>query len=102
MVFTERKTLRKGDTGAEVREMQLLLNNYGYGLEVDGKFGAKTETALKKFQQTMNLDPDGICGDKTWAALENGYTEQPVIVPSDSVVIPKAEWDKIKAIINKY
>jgi len=70
-------TLRRGDSGAKVRELQLLLNNYGYGLDVDGKFGTKTENAVKAFQQSHWLTADGIVGEKTWVALkaDNGVSE---------------------------
>lgn len=70
-------TLRRGDSGAEVRELQLLLNNFGYGLDGDGKFGTKTENAVKAFQQSHWLTADGIVGEKTWAALkdDNGVSE---------------------------
>jgi Putative peptidoglycan binding domain/Transglycosylase SLT domain len=41
--------------------IQLLLG----GLVVDGAFGAKTETAVKVFQSTNGLYPDGVVGPKT-------------------------------------
>jgi peptidoglycan hydrolase-like protein with peptidoglycan-binding domain len=42
----------------------------GIGIEVDGKFGPKTEAAVRVFQRNHNLVPDGIVGPKTWAALD--------------------------------
>ena len=68
-------TLRKGDKGEYVTLMQTKLIQLGYDLSpfgADGKFGAKTETALKQFQKDSGLDPDGICGKKTWEALDSG------------------------------
>jgi len=52
-------------------------NNYGYGLDVDGKFGTKTENAVKAFQQSHWLTADGIVGEKTWVALkaDSGVSE---------------------------
>nr|WP_281432868.1 peptidoglycan-binding domain-containing protein [Methylocystis sp. H4A] len=41
---------------------------------VDGRFGAKTEAAVKKLQQDYRLSMDGIVGPQTWQvvdALEN-------------------------------
>jgi peptidoglycan hydrolase-like protein with peptidoglycan-binding domain len=41
---------------------------------VDGRFGAKTETAVKKLQQNFNLTVDGVVDPRTWDvvdALEN-------------------------------
>ena len=62
-------TLRKGDSGASARELQRLLNDHGYSLDVDGKFGAKTLEAVKDFQKKSGLKVDGIVGAQTWTAL---------------------------------
>ena len=43
------------------------LSPYG----ADGSFGAKTEAAVRAFQWDAGLGVDGICGPKTWAALES-------------------------------
>lgn len=64
-----RQTIKKGSKGATVKEMQELLNKYGYGLKTDGSFGELTEGALKDFQRSHGLTPDGICGKKTWNIL---------------------------------
>lgn len=37
---------------------------------VDGLYGAKCAAACKAFQQQRGLAVDGICGPKTWAALQ--------------------------------
>jgi len=64
------KTLRKGDKGPKVRELQEDLNHFGYRLAVDGSFGAKTENAVKKFQTSNSLKIDGIVGPRTWAMID--------------------------------
>ena len=49
---------------------QDILNSLGYSCgEADGVFGTKTFNALVGFQTDAKLDPDGVCGPKTWAAL---------------------------------
>ena len=56
--------LRKGSNGNEVKALQEALH-----LFVDGVFGKLTEEAVKEFQRTNGLKPDGIVGDKTWEKL---------------------------------
>ena len=58
-------TLKNGATGQQVRVLQILLT----GLTVDGIFGAKTEAAVKTYQQAKNLTVDGIAGINTWTKL---------------------------------
>jgi peptidoglycan hydrolase-like protein with peptidoglycan-binding domain len=38
-------------------------------IQVDGKFGPGTETALKQWQQENGLEVDGIAGRNTYRAL---------------------------------
>jgi hypothetical protein len=58
-------TLRKGDNGRAVEEIQVLLNNWGENLVIDGDFGNKTDAAIRKFQSANGLVVDGIVGPKT-------------------------------------
>lgn len=70
----QRPTLRRGDHGDDVRDMQLMLIDQDYSCGrwgADGEFGRNTETALKLYQAEHDLTPDGICGPETWAALES-------------------------------
>jgi peptidoglycan hydrolase-like protein with peptidoglycan-binding domain len=45
--------------------MQLLI-----GLISDGKFGPRTQIAVKAFQANAGLKPDGVVGPKSIMALE--------------------------------
>lgn len=56
--------LKRGSTGAAVKELQALLK-----VDVDGKFGPGTETAVKAFQNARGLHVDGRVGPQTWDAL---------------------------------
>ncbi|MEH1768979.1 MAG: peptidoglycan-binding domain-containing protein [Nostoc sp.] len=62
-------TLYFGSSGVAVRALQQLLVSNGYGVRVDGIFGALTETAVKAFQNQRNLGVDGVVGQRTWGAL---------------------------------
>lgn len=67
------KTIRKGSSGPDVVLCQEDLIQLGYDLNpygADGKFGTKTETAVKAFQSSQGLKADGIVGRGTWAALD--------------------------------
>mgnify|MGYP003970084311 CR=1 FL=1 len=55
---------KNGDRGHEVEIIQKQL-----GLDVDGYYGYKTESAVKSFQEENDLVADGIAGDKTMDAL---------------------------------
>lgn len=53
-----------------VMAMQDILRAGGYlKAPADGYFGPKTERGLILFQNTMDLEADGICGPQTWSAL---------------------------------
>jgi cell wall-associated NlpC family hydrolase len=72
-VPADKPTLRRGSSGDYVVELQKDLMQLGYDVGAtgsDGKFGAKTEVAVKAFQANSKLTADGICGPKTWAALD--------------------------------
>ena len=60
---------RKGDVEHPVRTLQHLLRARKQTVTVDGKFGPKTEAAVKAFQKAKKLSVDGIVGPKTWAAI---------------------------------
>lgn len=52
--------LRTGSTGLPVRRLQSRMSAVGFDTGgVDGRFGAKTETAVKKLQQNFNVTVDG-------------------------------------------
>ena len=64
------RTLRFGDRGADVMQLQLALSRAGYAVGgIDGIFGPKTLNALRRFQAANGLAIDGIAGMNTWTAL---------------------------------
>lgn len=61
--------LRKGDKSEAVMSAQVLLNKFGYGLETDGSFGGKTQTAVKDFQENYCKEVTGNIDADTWREL---------------------------------
>lgn len=61
----------KGDTTANIRAVQTRLATLGYyTYKVDGIWGSRTKTAVKKFQRDYGLTADGIVGARTEKALK--------------------------------
>ena len=72
--------LEKGDRGAIVRTLQLLLIGNGYDCGYcgdDGVFGARTKQALCRFQNDRDLTVSGKADKESWWALMTspGYEE---------------------------
>ena len=58
-------TLKKGSKGEDVEQVQEWLTELGYLNDViDGKFGKKTEAAVKAFQKTIGVKQDGKLTDE--------------------------------------
>ena len=73
--------LRRGTTGPSVVVIQTELNRISQSypaipkvVPVDGIFGARTESSVRKFQEVFGRDVDGIVGKATWYALVRLYT----------------------------
>lgn len=62
-----RPTLRRGSTGALVKQVQ---RRVGVTPDAAGTFGPRTEAAVRQFQRARGMVPDGIVGPRTWAALD--------------------------------
>lgn len=61
----------KGDTTANIKAVQTRLATLGYyTYKVDGIWGSRTKTAVKKFQRDYGLTADGIVGARTEKALK--------------------------------
>lgn len=74
-------TLKEGQVGLEVAEMQTLLAAKGcYAGECDGDFGPKTKAAVEAFQRQAGLTADGVAGPQTLSALGYAYKASPKTV----------------------
>ena len=58
------KLIRKGSRGEVVKAIQRKV-----GVDPDGIFGTATEAAVKQFQRAKRLKVDGIVGPQTWNQL---------------------------------
>ena len=69
--YVKKETLsRFGSSGKEVTNIQTKLKNWGYyNGSIDGIYGSKTVTAVKKFQSKNGLKADGIAGSETLSAM---------------------------------
>jgi putative chitinase len=59
--------LKLGSEGEDVKKLQVKL-----GIEAIGKFGPKTDAAVKAWQSSHGLTADGIVGDGTWSKMFGG------------------------------
>ncbi|TGE36597.1 spore cortex-lytic enzyme [Desulfosporosinus fructosivorans] len=65
------RLLSKGSKGPEVIELQKKLVQLGYVVgKTDGKFGSKTEAAIRRFQKERGLRVDGLAGTQTVKELK--------------------------------
>ena len=71
------RTIRTGDTGEDVADVQQRLVVAGGAVdagELGGRFGRSTEAAVRAFQQRRGLLVDGVIGPETWGELvEAGF-----------------------------
>jgi len=91
--------LRRGSRGADVREMQFLLNfisqfNEGVPPVIqDSLFEEQDENAVIDFQRTFGLPPDGVVGPMTWNKLYAVYrgiqeSRPPMVTPPAPPIPP--------------
>ena len=71
-IQSELPNLKKGARGVWVNLMQRLLTLKGIPTDPDGKYGPKTEQAVKDYQKKNGLKVDGKCGPQTWGSLIKG------------------------------
>lgn len=108
-VTSTRPYLRKGAKGEDVRYMQVILIACGQSLShygADGSFGSETEAALIRFQRAKKLDADGICGPKTWHALEMAVAGEEEVPQEEedlfTVTIPHLTGEQAGALLAIY
>lgn len=70
-LFQGGRVMRVGDRGLDVQRLQETLNRIGYDVgKVDGVFGPRTNSGVRRFQSDARLTVDGLVGTATRAALK--------------------------------
>ena len=73
------RLLARGATGWDVAALQFLLAWHGFpSATIDGRLGAHTDRALRRFQRWAGLHPDGVAGTSTVAALRRPPAACPI------------------------
>jgi len=63
-------TVMEGQYGNRVTTIQFLLNQGGFRVKVDGKFGSETKKQVMAFQKASHISlADGVVRSDTWEAL---------------------------------
>lgn len=74
---SKNSTIRQGDHGQAVKDLQSELKDQGYyTYHLDGIAGPITEDAVSDFQVDHKLSVDGIAGPKTFSALSSTSEDQ--------------------------
>jgi len=77
-------TLRRGSRGEDVRGLQEYLQSIGYpNVKVDGIYGPITEQAVRGFQTSNGLSPDGIFGPRSIGAISSIVEQQEAVKAPD-------------------
>ena len=70
--------LRLGSTGLPVRRAQKRMSLVGFDVGgVDGRYGPKSESAVKDLQHRFQITVDGVVGPQTWAVIDALEDEGP-------------------------
>ena len=84
-------TLSQGDTGPEVEVLQYMLSllaQFSNSLPApttDGDFGPETDRAVRSFQVSEGLTPDGIVDERTWNAIYDNFVTVSYSLSRDTV-----------------
>ena len=87
----DRPTLRQGDNGQHVLDMQRMIPRFTG--EFDGDFGPTTHDNVVRYQRSRGLEADGICGQQTWGALYDHALPVPPPPPPPGALTAQQQHD---------
>lgn len=76
------------DSGDAVRLLQYRLRETSPGLTVDGRFGPRTDRAVRRFQEQMGRKVDGLVGPMTWSSIFPDQYNDNVDADGNGIVDP--------------
>jgi len=69
----DHRSLKRGDEGRDVKEVQTWLSRHGFKLKPDGTFGEKTESAVNRVYRAWGHEPHDRFGDAGWSIVEDKH-----------------------------
>jgi hypothetical protein len=84
--------VQRGDRGPAVEQLHELLGIAARGEPGYGTFGPRTEAAVREYQATHGLEVDGRVGRQTWTALLSG---QPEVGPDEPGPVKRQVTDPL-------
>jgi peptidoglycan hydrolase-like protein with peptidoglycan-binding domain len=101
VVQTQSQIISKKDLSpVDIRKLQTALNEAGYDAgPVDGVWGAKTDEALRDFQYSKELDPNGRLDDDTVLALGFSRGDFQKVPPPETLA--RSDIRQIQEALNK-
>jgi len=100
------RPLARGRFGWDVAVLQFLLNKHGVRVPVNAYMDKPTVAGVRRYQRQMHLEPDGVAGPATFAAL-GLQTRVPVRTVRVSATIPLTKYvvkpgDSLTAIAQRH
>ncbi|MFA6300923.1 MAG: peptidoglycan-binding domain-containing protein [Candidatus Paceibacterota bacterium] len=86
-------TLREGNTGDAISELQKFLNaTLGLSIEINGIFDSNLTTAVKSWQKDHGLASDGVVGTKTKTAMYSSVGQVINPTPPPTELVPALRY----------